>query len=99
MPCVRVLPKLDSLQQEFPTLRVFLVNATRSDVEKFYNKKRDSLPWLDRLHHIVNDNTLRFYFSIKTIPMYVWIRKGILWRVTKGDELTADRIRAFMTLQ
>ncbi|MBN8862625.1 MAG: hypothetical protein J0H92_04610 [Sphingobacteriales bacterium] len=99
LPCVRVLPKLDSLQQEFPNLRLFLVNATRSDVEKFYNRKRDSLPWLNRLCHIVNDNKFGVYFSIKTIPTYVWIRKGVLWRVTRGDELIADRVRAFMAFE
>jgi thiol-disulfide isomerase/thioredoxin len=100
LPCVRNLPKLDSLQQAYPGLRVFLITSTpRHKIEKFYNNGRDSLSWMDRLHHIVNDTTFSHYFSFNTIPTYVWIRKGVLWQITKSDELTADRIRIFMGLQ
>jgi len=97
LPCVRNLPKLDSLQRIFPDLRVFLIsNTSRPRMEKFYNQVRDAQPWLNRLNTIINDTTFRFYFSFKTIPTYVWVRKGVLWAVTDVNELTADRIKAFM---
>ncbi|MBL7756233.1 MAG: thioredoxin family protein [Chitinophagaceae bacterium] len=99
LPCVKLMPKLDSIQQAFPGLKLFLVNMTREDVEKFYRKRRDSLPWLNRLHHIVNASTLRAYFSFRTLSTYIWVRKGVLWAITREDALTDEGIRAFMRVQ
>lgn len=97
LPCVKNLPKLDSLQQAFKGLQIFLINNTRASIEKFFTKNRDLMPWLNRLHTIVNDTTFRFYFSFTTIPTYVWVHKGVLWAVTGPEELTADRVKLFMT--
>jgi|GEM_PF-3383990 len=97
LPCVKALPLLDSLQQEFTSLRIVLVCDDRRSVEKFYARKKEPMPWLDRLPGIVNDSTLKRLFSVKTVPTYVWVRKGVLWNITGSDALTADRIKAFIT--
>ncbi len=97
LPCVKNLPKLDSLQRTFTDLQVFLIsNTSRPKMEKFNTQAGDTQPWLNRLNTIINDTTFRFYFSFKTIPTYVWVRRGVLWAVTDAKELTADRIKAFM---
>lgn len=99
-PCIKAMPKIDSLQQQFAALRVFLVSAANdnrlNELEEFYARKKESMPWLQRLPMIYHDSLICKYINLQSLPTYVWIRKGVLWDITGGDGLTADKIRDFL---
>lgn len=97
-PCITMLPKQDSLQQQFKDrLQILPVTYQRvEEVSSFMEKYTKRKGIHISLPEIVNNQSLKTYFEHGTIPHYVWIKDGELKAVTGREEVLADKISALL---
>ncbi|WAC13263.1 TlpA family protein disulfide reductase [Dyadobacter pollutisoli] len=98
-PCVSMIPKMDSLQNQFEGKVQFLpvttqpentVTAFRAKYEKRHGKRI--------LHpEVVSDSILGKFFYHNSLPHYVWIdRDGVVVAVTGMDQINSDKISSYL---
>jgi thiol-disulfide isomerase/thioredoxin len=95
VPCLSMMPKLDSLQKQFGS-KIQIIEVAyqpKSVIEKFYlesaanGNKRPELPCL------VNDNTLVKLFPHTYLPHFVWINPtGKIVAETEESQVTVTNI-------
>src|SRR5687767_7160805 len=91
IPCIRNLPKLDSLQEKFKNeLKIIAVTrGSKKEVVKFLEKRGER-------HYIdiaTEDTLLKKYFPYRVVSHYVWIDKeGKLLATTPEESITAENI-------
>lgn len=93
LPCLRLMPALDSLQEKFGSdLAVFMVTKEKKDkVQAFLSNnkiaKRSKIPI------IVEDSILNAMFPHKELPHEVWIdTSGKIAAITSDDYITFNNI-------
>jgi thiol-disulfide isomerase/thioredoxin len=92
-PCLAMIPKMDSLQQQFGDKIQFLsvTYQTEKEVMPFLNKLQKGKP--SNLPQITGDKQLHHLFPHSALPHYVWINKdGILKALTSFKEVTSLNI-------
>jgi len=95
IPCVAMIPKIDSLQKEFKHDVQFISVSyqTENEITTFMDK-------LEKQHNVhyaipysTDDNLLRFMFPHKSLPHYVWISaNGTVKAITGAEEITSANI-------
>jgi thiol-disulfide isomerase/thioredoxin len=100
--CIKGFGKLYNLQQQFPQLKVLLVNAAstgddETKIKAFIAKRqqKDSLGF--PFPTIIQDTLLKALFPYELLPHYVWVHKGIVVAITGADELTAANIQKVLS--
>ncbi len=99
VPCVSMMPRMDSLQQQFKERLQFLPVT--------YQRKEEVIPFLEKYKKITNhkvslpkvmgDTVLRYLFPHLTVPHYVWIGPdGIVKAITGMDEISTGTIAAML---
>jgi thiol-disulfide isomerase/thioredoxin len=93
-PCVKALPKLDSLQLRFGNqIKIVAVsNEKRLAIESFLNKGKVRT----KLPIIVSDSLLGKLFPSRIIPHEIWIHNGIIKAITSDKELNAVNIELML---
>ncbi len=89
--CLEAFPKMEKLQQEFPsTIKILLVtNDKKEDVEKLFKRVKAPL-----LPIITDDTILTNMFPHLSVPHHVWINKdGIVKFITDGYNATKSNIK------
>lgn len=92
--CILAMPKLDSLQREFPSdLKIVLVTGnSEKEIEKLFSRIRIKKPSLSM---IANDKFLHAMFPHNTVPHHVWINKnGQVSYITDGFHANKQNIEA-----
>ena len=99
-PCVRDLPKLDSIQKaNKEDLNIVLVTRESKNVVDSFLKNIQSSISIG-IPSAVNNNYLLQLFSIKSLPQQVWIDKnGYVQAITYGEYLTASNIKDLISGQ
>lgn len=99
-PCVTMLPRLDSLQQQFAgSLQILPVTGQAGRtaaqfLDKYALRTRRGV----RLPQVVDDRVLHALFPHLYIPHYVWIdTTGKVKAITGSAEVTNEKISAFIT--
>lgn len=95
-PCVKMLPRLDSLQEEFAdSLQVISVTVQdKATIEKFLAGK--GLHSGD-IYYVTSDTVLSQYFPYRLIPHLVWIAPdGRVLAITEQEAVTRQNIRAIL---
>jgi len=97
LPCISLLPKIDSLQKIFENEILFLpVSYEKEEVvstmlNKIKNLKGTVLP------SVTEDTVLKKLFNFNTYPHYVWIDTGgYIKAITYSNELTKVNLEAFI---
>jgi thiol-disulfide isomerase/thioredoxin len=94
--CIKLLPRFDSLQKKYQNnLQFFLVSPEKK--EKLISfLSRNSIAKKTKLPVIVQDSMLKSWFPHKFISHEVWIYKGKVIAITKGEHVTAANIEAVL---
>jgi thiol-disulfide isomerase/thioredoxin len=90
--CVRLMPKLDSLQREFgDKIKIILVTEnSQREVVRLFEKLKRNMP---SLLMITNDTLLNNLFPHVTVPHQVWIDgSGMVKFITDGYNATRENI-------
>ncbi|MDO3641257.1 TlpA disulfide reductase family protein [Mucilaginibacter sp. L3T2-6] len=88
-PCLHLLPKYDTLQNQFAgKIQFLLVTREKSKtVQAFFKKNALRLP------SITDDYLLSALFPHNSIPFEVWIRNGAVIAMTYGEDVSAAAIQ------
>jgi len=95
-PCVAMIPKMDSLQEQFKDQIRFLSVTSQSDKEvRAFLERRKKFNLLAHENvQIVNDTELKKWFPHATLPHYVWINgEGIVSAITGYEEVNEQNIK------
>lgn len=94
-PCVAMIPKLNSLQQEFGD-KIQILSVT-------YQKKQEVLSFLEKLEKredekvdfpmVMEERNLHKLFPHTILPHYVWIKDGKVINITSSKTLTSENIK------
>lgn len=93
--CIKNFPKLNTIRNENKEqLQVLLVNSrstrdTHDKAEQFLSKRQKDY----NLTSIVADTVLTKLFPHRSIPHYVWIKKGRYLATTNGEDLTNENVQ------
>lgn len=101
-PCLKALPKLDSLQKRYPgKIQVLAVtNESNAVVNRFFSNTPDRELRKLTLPIVFNDVLLNGLFKHKTIPHEVWIDgNGTVRFFTDADDVDIKNIDAFLNRQ
>src|SRR6185503_15628352 len=93
-PCVKALPKLQSLQKQFgDKIQIITVTAENKEtVNKFFSKSKIGKEIVSPVS-ITNDSILFKLFRHKYIPHDIWIdEKGIVKAITSHEYITKNNI-------
>jgi thiol-disulfide isomerase/thioredoxin len=98
-PCVSMMPKMDSLQQEYQGDVQFISVSyqTGKEVSGFMQQleKRKNVHYT--VPYATDDNQLRLMFPHKTLPHYVWISaNGTVIAITGAEEITGANLDKMM---
>ncbi len=96
-PCVSSLPKLETLQAQFPENFIILpvTDETRESIQAF-NERLYKVKKI-KVTSIVNDSILNRLFPHRTIPHYVWIDEHrIIKTITDADAVTDFNIKSLI---
>lgn len=93
VPCVKALPKLDSIQREFKEQLVILpITTDKKEAISALFKNNSALKNIDL--EFAFDTNLQTYFPHRLLPHEVWIdRDGNIIAVTNDTEVTRENIR------
>jgi len=93
VPCVRGLPHLQQLQQEFDEqLQVLLVSTQKATViAPFLQKKNISLPSATEGRYLIK------LFPHKFVPYQVWIKDRKVFALTTHEAVTAENIQGVLS--
>jgi thiol-disulfide isomerase/thioredoxin len=95
-PCVEMLPRMDSLQQEFEGKIQFLPVAyqSRKEVDHFL-KKKVTPNQQSNLPRVTGDSLLTSLFPHHTLPHYVWIdQNGTVCQITDMFAINKTNVAA-----
>ncbi|WP_316787792.1 TlpA family protein disulfide reductase [Pedobacter frigoris] len=94
VPCVRALPELNKLQDQFKDELVILPVTYQSKAEVVEAIGRNSNLKANRLPLYVGDSTFRKWFPHRGLPHEVWIdSKGVVIAISQGEEVSAETIK------
>jgi len=96
MPCIKELPKLESLAAAYPGKVKVLSVAYES--EQIVTSFLDKHPEIPTAHLLIttDDKVLVEYFKHRVIPHNIWVDKnGIVKNITGEDEINAKNVEAF----
>lgn len=96
--CINGFGKLESLQQQFPQLKVLLINAasTGDDEQKISAFIAKRFPKGLPFPALIKDTIFKQFFPHELLPHYVWIYKGAVSAITGSDELTPTNIEKLL---
>ena len=97
-PCIGLIPKMDSLQNEFPNNLLILPVTYQSKIviADFRQKNNSKNPGLQR-PEIAGDSIFIKLFPHTYLPHYVWIDpNGVIKAITSYEEVTAAHIRSIL---
>jgi thiol-disulfide isomerase/thioredoxin len=97
VPCIRELPRLDSLAGAYPgKVKVLAVAYEDSAIVKSFLGKHTELQ-LNHIDMMTNDLVLIEYFKHMGLPHNVWIdQQGIVKYITGAEEVTDAHIASFI---
>lgn len=93
VPCIRAMPKLDSLQQLYKDkLQIILVaQSSRDTIENFFRIRKNLNQ--NAFLHITDDRSLNSKFLHNGNPFHVWINEaGKVFAMTTGNTTNKDSI-------
>lgn len=97
LPCIKNLPKLHTLQNEFGE-KIKVLAVTQEDtniISKFFTTGAGKK--LAYVNSVINDVDLSRYFHHLTVPHIVWIAPGgKVVSTTQADDVTKDNIQAVL---
>jgi len=95
-PCLYVMPKIDSLQQEFADkVKIFLVNrnSSESTIEFFQNRKNIRMP--KNIPLVTGDSILKNMFPHEGMPFYVWVDTSGTLLYTTNEAVTREKLEQY----
>ncbi len=98
-PCVAMIPVMDSLQNRFADKVQFLpvTYQSASQVNGFISRYAARKGKRIQRTEVVSDKILSSLFPHNAFPHYIWIdQNGIVKAITGMDEITAEKIQAFL---
>lgn len=98
-PCIRMIPLLDSLQEENSDRLQILPVTYESEkaITNFNRQYATEHGRASRLPNVVENRILRQYFPHRYIPHYVWIdREGKVSNITSDTYVTRERVRSWL---
>jgi thiol-disulfide isomerase/thioredoxin len=101
-PCVAMMPKLDSLQKEFPyDIQILSVTQqSQQEVLVFLQKLEQQNGIHYQIPVVTDDQELRLMFPHQTLPHYVWISaNGTVQAITGAEDITSTNIDTYLNGQ
>lgn len=98
-PCISMIPRIDSLQEEYRERVQFLpvTYQTEKEVTTFMAKYNQRNPGRIARPEVTGDTILKQLFPHSYLPHYVWIGPdGLIKAITGSNEITANRIKAYL---
>ena len=94
-PCVKMIPKMDSLQKEYEGDVQFIPVSYQSFKEvQAFNQSVAKRGIVRNLNEVVGSIALQQLFPHVTLPHYVWINgKGVVIAITDDEEVTRENIK------
>jgi thiol-disulfide isomerase/thioredoxin len=95
-PCVRALPKLDSLQNEFGnSIQILCVsNEDKSTVASFLSNI--NRVYKVNLPIVFGDTVINKMFPHIIVPQYVWVKSGNVVAITGPEEMNRENIASLL---
>jgi thiol-disulfide isomerase/thioredoxin len=93
LPCLHLMPKLDSLQKQFADrLMIFMITPEkREKIQAFLANNK--IGKQSNISFIVEDSMLNTVFHFKSLPHEVWIDpNGYIAAITDHEYVTADNV-------
>ena len=93
VPCVRGLPHMQQLQQEFDGQLQVLLDSTKKAtvIDVFLQKKNISLPSVTEGRYLIK------LFPHKFVPYQVWIKDRKVFALTTHEAVTTENIRGVLS--
>ncbi len=97
-PCVAMLPRMDSLQQQWEEKLQFLsvTYQNEQEITEYMAKLNQHKGISIKIPKVVENTLLSKWFPHRTIPHYVWIKDGVVKAITGKEEITAEKIAAMI---
>lgn len=97
-PCLKALPKYDSLQQLFKD-SISIITVSDFSSAKEFNAAKQKFAFLQNMHLpvLLQNNPLKELFPHKLLSHIVWIGPGaVVKAITGAEQLTATNIRSML---
>lgn len=99
-PCVKMVPKMDSLQIKYADRLQFISVSTQpaATVSAFYKRIEQQQKLHITVPSVTDDRTLSALFPYQYLPHYVWINKeGIVTNFTSFDQVNDETIKSYLS--
>lgn len=98
-PCVKMIPKMDSLQKKYADQLQFISVSTQpaATVNQFIKRIEQQQQLHLAVPSVTDDRTLSALFPYQYLPHYVWInQQGIVTNFTSFDQVNDETISAYL---
>lgn len=98
-PCVKMIPKMDSLQKKYADQLQFISVSTQpaATVNQFIKRIEQQQNLHLAVPSVTDDRTLSALFPYQYLPHYVWInKKGIVTNFSSFDQVNEETIAAYL---
>ncbi|GAB3921810.1 TlpA family protein disulfide reductase [Mucilaginibacter myungsuensis] len=98
-PCVKMVPKMDSLQTKYADQLQFISVSTQpaATVNAFYKRIEQQQKFQITVPSVTDDRALSALFPYQYLPHYVWInKKGIVTNFSSFEQVDDETIAAYL---